>query len=157
MAWCDLFRTQQNLLKFTGLALLLLALGACSKKDAEISSKTSAQALEEFRNFRSQVPAKNKVILAAADGDVKKLEALFAQNGDLNENAGNATDKITPVLAAVVFNHADALEFLLSHFANCRVTYKRITALQMADFLSESQDTTALRAVLFNHSEECGQ
>ena len=74
------------------------------------------------------VPKKGELTKAASQGDLQLVEKLLSRGADLNENIGDGTDQITPLLAAIAQERTDVAKQLLMKGAKSYHSYKGYSA-----------------------------
>src|SRR4051812_21826213 len=67
------------------------------------------------------IPKKGELTKAAATGDTERVRALIEAHADVNEDMGNGTDHITPLIAAVSGKHTAAAALLITAHADAKL------------------------------------
>lgn len=111
----------------------LLGLAGCSGE-----RPSAPEGVESMvKAFSEQLPSASEVVKAAARGDVTELQRLHMRGGRLDAGIGNAQDRVTPLMASVISNQIQTMEYLLNQNVPCHSSFKGYTAADIIRFFKD--------------------
>lgn len=112
------------------LVATLTLLSACN----EAPSGRAKNLDEALKSASSSLPSAGAMVRAAARGDIDEMRKLQLEGASVEEDVGNFRDHITPLLAAIVMNQAEALDYLLRNGATCYHGFQGYTPVDFVNY-----------------------
>lgn len=117
----------------TVLAITLVCVANCSNSGAPSEKETPNKPAGTDR------PVIGELTKAVIQNDSSRVARLLEMGADINENIGNAENRITPLIAAIALGSEPMANALLIRGASPLYAYGGYDAIDFADHLSLTQ------------------
>lgn len=108
----------------------LTALSACNDR----SNGHNGSLGEAIKGATASLPQAGAMVRAAARGDVEEMQKLQLEGASVDEDLGHSTNHVTPLLASIVMNQAEALAYLLRNGVPCYQGFKGYTPVDFVNY-----------------------
>lgn len=116
---------------------ILVLLWGCSQSPSSIQPPAS----------ENQGPVKGELVRAVTIGDTARVTKLIQMGADLNENIGDETNRVTPLLVAVALQNISVANGLILRGASFRDSFEGYNAFDFAEHMSLESVLGTIRSV----------